>query len=514
MRKYMVPLSIAITAIILVVTVVVGLSAFGTPKEIEQTQPLLSYNLNGTFTHQAYGYQVAGGETGNLVYFNKIIGSITGSYTYEFLSEGTVSDVKTSIRIDSAITSPSWSKAVELLPAQELAGGTVNFSLDTKGYLDLADTISAELGLGKASSINIVLNASLQTTATVNGKPVTEDFTQTCEMTVSAITIQIKRPLDRSSKGYQSGIVYQQRGSFGYSVALLPNILFGQATLTSPVPPVRILRTLDQAAAYQSDTIDNMNINFVYNLAGDQTITGVMNEVEASAVLTSVEGARATFPLIAKERHDSDFTLKIPIDIALMYDIIKKMENTDTYEFLNAYNLAVKVDVHTTASEPGVIDDRISAIIPIEITSSGVTVDAPTGTTKSGSLTETVVVENTARSNQMLIAMSLLFLTVLAALWAGYSFWDSRRERSAVHEMWQSDSSVMDKHKDILVDVREMPMSEGDRVTRVDSLNELVKLADSLLKPVLHMDDDGRHTFSVIDGNTRYAYFVIEPPKK
>jgi hypothetical protein len=257
-----------------------------------------------------------------------------------------------------------------------------------------------------------------------------------------------------------------------------------------------------------------MNINFVYNLAADKTVTGVVNEVDASAVLTSIEGAQVTFPLIAKEQHNSDFTLKLPIDIALIYDVIKKMENTTENNFQNTYNLAVKVDVHTTATEPGVIDDRISAILPLKITSGSVTVDAPTGMTKSGSLTETVIVENSARSNLMMVAMSLLGVTALLALWAGYTLWDSRRARSPVFEMWQSASGIMDKHKSIFVDVREMPMSEGDRVTRVDSLPELVKLADSLLKPVLHMNDDGRHTYSVIDGNVRYAYFVIEPPKE
>jgi hypothetical protein len=86
---------------------------------------------------------------------------------------------------------------------------------------------------------------------------------------------------------------------------------------------------------------------------------------------------------------------------------------------------------------------------------------------------------------------------------------------SVVFTHFRLTRQTMDKHKDIFVTVAELPsIIETERITRLDSLAELVKLADSLLKPVLHRNDTERHTFCVIDTTARYEYFIIEPPSR
>jgi hypothetical protein len=55
-------------------------------------------------------------------------------------------------------------------------------------------------------------------------------------------------------------------------------------------------------------------------------------------------------------------------------------------------------------------------------------------------------------------------------------------------------------------------VAEGERTTPVDSLEELVKLSDALLKPVLHQVEGAKHNFCVIDGTVRYEYSVLERP--
>jgi hypothetical protein len=519
MRKNIIYIGIAVLC--LLATIIVSISAFRTPREIEETSTLLSYNLQGSFSHQAYGYSSTGdqicvscGET-ELIYFPKIIDTITGAYTYEFLSNETVSDVKAQVQISAIITSSGWSKDVVVLNSQKISGGSVTFPLDTAEYLALANTICQELGLNNVNSINLAFKATVHTEANVGGQTITEDFVQTCEATAGYTTIKWARPFDLSRKGYQSGVTYEQSGHFGYSIALLPNTLFGAATLTSPSPAIKILHKLNQASSYRSDTIDNISVSFIYNLAADKTVTGVTHEVEASVVLSNIDGAQIVFPSLPTQTYDSDFTARIPIDVTLLYDVIKKMENTTENDFDTTYNLAVKVDVHTTATEPGMIDEVISAVLPLKITSGDLSVEVATGGTKTGNLTETVMVSNSTRSTLMMISLSLLCLTVVAGLWAGWEFRESRRERSVIHELWENTRQTMEKHKDILVNVAELPViMEMERITRVDSLTELVKLADSLLKPVLHRNDTERHTFCVIDSGARYEYFIIEPPSK
>ena len=66
------------------------------------------------------------------------------------------------------------------------------------------------------------------------------------------------------------------------------------------------------------------------------------------------------------------------------------------------------------------------------------------------------------------------------------------------------------KYEGLIVDVKELPEAKGrDVVIPLDSLNELVKAADALLKPVLHKAEPQKHTYYIIDGATRYQYVSL-----
>lgn len=97
----------------------------------------------------------------------------------------------------------------------------------------------------------------------------------------------------------------------------------------------------------------------------------------------------------------------------------------------------------------------------------------------------------------------------------GVSNLENRHGPSLITELWESTQQTVEKHKDIFVNVVGLPApAETEKVTQLDSLAELVKLADSLLKPVLHQKDAERHVYCVIDGMARYVYVIIEPPPK
>jgi hypothetical protein len=110
--------------------------------------------------------------------------------------------------------------------------------------------------------------------------------------------------------------------------------------------------------------------------------------------------------------------------------------------------------------------------------------------------------------------LSLLALTLVMGLWSGYNIRESRGERSMLNDTWEATQETAARHKDIFVNVAELPPDTNETTTQVDSLAELVKLADALLKPVLHMKHDQTHIYCVIDGTVRYVYAAIEPPSK
>lgn len=61
------------------------------------------------------------------------------------------------------------------------------------------------------------------------------------------------------------------------------------------------------------------------------------------------------------------------------------------------------------------------------------------------------------------------------------------------------------------MDIEELPeMKPDEAAIPLSSLDDLVRIADDLVKPVLHQVQEGRHIYCTIDGSVRYQY-VIEP---
>ncbi|MBN2077038.1 MAG: hypothetical protein JW762_15950 [Dehalococcoidales bacterium] len=503
---------IVIATLILAATIIVGVMGLNEPKQVVRSYTLLNYNMQGGFSHQAYGFLTTE-VSPDLVYFPKIISGITGSYRYEFSSDEPVSDVKTQVQVNAVLTrSGSWSKEIVLVPAKELSGGEITFPIDYPGYLELANNISQELGLGNVSYLDITFKVFLVTEANIRGSVINEEFIQTCGMTVGSTTMEWKGPFDFRRKGYEAGISYEQEGLFGYDIEHTSNLLFGSITLSSPVPAVKTPRALNIADYYSPNTIDTMEFVFDYKLIDEPSVAGAIHRVRADVTLSHVDGTRVVFPAISGEEYSDDFTLSIPVDISLLYDIIKKKEMVITDTFEAVYDLEVKVDVNTTVEDPGVVNETISAVLPLRLSSGRIDIGDAVGTTKTGSLKGEEIVENQTRDTLLLIAASLLGLTILAWLFAGWRIWEQRK-RSPLLELWETTQNTIDRHKDVLVSMTVLPaIAEGERITPVNSLEELIKLSDALLKPVLHQADGAKHNFCVIDGNVRYEYSVLERP--
>jgi len=69
------------------------------------------------------------------------------------------------------------------------------------------------------------------------------------------------------------------------------------------------------------------------------------------------------------------------------------------------------------------------------------------------------------------------------------------------------------KYRQMMVDVEELPgVKPTETVIPLNSLDDLVRVADDLVKPILHQAEAGRHTYCVIDSGVRYLY-VIETQK-
>jgi len=65
------------------------------------------------------------------------------------------------------------------------------------------------------------------------------------------------------------------------------------------------------------------------------------------------------------------------------------------------------------------------------------------------------------------------------------------------------------KYRQMMVDVEELPgVKPTETVIPLNSLDDLVRIADDLVKPVLHQAEEGRHTYCIIDSGVRYLYAI------
>jgi hypothetical protein len=504
---------VVVALLLLVATIIIAVSGFGTPKQIMRVVPLLSYDIENSFTHQAHGYLNPVTEPSGLTYFAKILNAMTGSYSYEFSSDEPVSDIKTQVQVTAIIKRGGlWSKEIVIVSPQTLDNGKVGFPINSDEYVELASTISEELGFGSISSVDVTLKASTLTQATIDGKTINEQLVQTCDLSIGPTVIEWKGPLSLSRKSYQAGAVYTQEGLFGYTIDYDTNLLFGAITLESPKPAARDIHDLKQADRYGSDIIDSMDLNFDYKLLSDKPVSGVTHQVQVNTVLSDSVVEQVLYQQAGEYEFTEDFKLDIPVDVTLLYDIIRKQEGVTGNNFDATYDFDIRVDVNTLAGETGEIDETINAVLPMRLSSSDLAIGDAENNNKSGSITTQEAFKNQTRDTLLLIAASLLGLTILAWLYAGWMLWEHRK-RSPLLALWEATEHTIDSHKDILVNMTELPaVTEGERITPVDSLEELVKLSDALLKPVLHQVDGAKHNFCVIDGTVRYEYSVLERP--
>jgi len=479
----------------------------------------LTYDIEGTFDHQAYEKPAPEKELPNPIYFNKIIDSIDVEYSYQFLAEKPVTRVTEEVEISAVLASRDiWEYEVELVPRAEKRGEfTISFPLDKAPLITLADNISDELGIGRGLP-DITLKATVHTVAQTEAGVVEDDFVQTSQIKLTGPTLEWDRALAVSEIGYAEELKlrYEHQGNFSYAIQLKPNILFGAITQEPEILPAGVPTPLESSETYSSETIDSIEGTFAYKFASSEELQEVIDEVEVNAVVGREGGWQETFVLVPKSQEAGDFEVTFSLDVPFFYAVIESIEEeTDASDF--SHELIVTADVHTTAqSEFGPVDETFSKSLRLVLEPDEVMWPEVTPEMKSGSIEEMLVVSNPTATMARVVSLGALGMTLVAFLYVIWSYWESKRKR--VSRLEADAFQVRSRHQDLVVDVEKLPdIGGGETVIELGSLSELVKVADALLKPVLRLAEPERHVYCVIDGTSRYQYVslseeLVAPP--
>ncbi len=301
---------------------------------------------------------------------------------------------------------------------------------------------------------------------------------------------------------------YEHKGQFDYTVYLKPSILYGNVTLTAPpvAEPSASPQTLGPGLIYFPRLIDNITASFSYQFLCDRPINEQSQEVQVSVTVENPGQWSKSLVVVPKTNEVGTFTIPFPIDIGYFQTLIDAI-GQETGVRGSSYNIVIEADVHTVAvSDLGVINEVYTQTLSGKLEANTLTFDKQLSGSKSGSISRAAIPEASGGTSRVPWIIGL----VIAVLALGYFGWSQAQLRLATVSAGEAEAArARKKYKQMIVEVGELPeVKPTEIVISLNSLDDLVRIADDLVKPVLHQAEEGRHTYCVIDSGVRYLYVI------
>lgn len=510
MTKIFIIVSIAL----LLGALVVVFTSRALPTEVEQEIHLLNYEHEGRFDYLVYlgPSYLFGPEPEeplppqNLKYPTEIIDNIRMSFTYEPALE-TDQDVE----VKAVLENPDiWQKEITLVPQRTERGEfTVYFPLDIDEINRLFDTIDEETQIPSSSrNVTIIVNV-------ISGE---DTFSQSLPITLEENLIEVGGNLTQTQSG--------SFGKFDYSIDLKENSLFDTPTLKPPLVTPSLPSsptTLKPGQVVFTKLVDKMDVTFYYQFRSDKPVNNVTMDVILTAFLRATGPDNAElwskkFPLLST-RKSGNFNVSFPLDLVSylgLFEIISK----ETEASAESNSVTITAEIHTVAETPfGIIDETFTQVINGSIKGNVLEWDEELTKTQPGSITTSQIFPNKYLGLSVDLARNLsIALTGVFFLFLLFSVgWYVKSKPSWFPQIEKEARQVRKKYGKQMVEATDQTMMEGERTISLDSMEDLISVADELGKPVIHQPPSiykERHAYYVFDGATRYQYVISTFPEE
>jgi hypothetical protein len=513
---------------LLLIAAAVGVGrAFSLPSRTEQATVVANYAHRGEFDYlvhlkpnSLYGpLQTQEDETEeetSPVFFRNIVEDTWLIFSYNFSCSQAISSITNEVVIVAIAEDPDrWQKEINIL--EETHQGQefkVSFALDLEYLESVVDDIEKEIGLSSYQN-QFIVRATVHTTAeTAAGQTIEDDFSHEITAIAQAYTLQLEGGFERSDTGTKDAISYSQGGWFDYEVHLKSNMLYETDVLRSdrtPAPtPTSPSQTLGPGLVYFPRIVDSIDAGFSYQFLSDEPATNLIEEVEVTALLEYPQMWGKTFTLVPKTSESGPLMVYFPVDIETFNAVADTLRSELGFGTVT-YDLTIKATVHVTGDfDSGHVDEVFTHSLKGQLGMTTFTLKGDLTKQQPGTIVEYTMV--TVGKTWGLRALSLVGLA-LAVFGLLFVLQNSRQAQAVAIPRMEEEEALRArrKHKGVIVDVGELPSTgAGEAVIRVGSVDELVKIADALLKPVLHHAEAGKHTYCIIDSGVRYVY-VSQP---
>jgi len=456
-------------------------------------------------------------EEAPMVFFRNIIREVRLAFSYNFDSSQSLANVTNEVVVSIIAENPGlWQK--EMTELEETHTGTkftVDFPLDLRHFDSIVDSIEEDIGI-TSSTRNFVIRAVVRTTAeTTLGKTIEDEFSYELTAILTANRLELKGNLGSSKAGSREGIRYEGKSRFDYEVYLKPNQLYETDVLRSEAPPVAeppveppvSPQTQGPGLLYFPKIISSIKASFSYQFLCDRPISEQSQEVEVTALIENPEKWSKSLVVVPETNKVGSFTISFPINIQYFETVIDAIEQ-ETGVRESSYNMVIKANVHTVArTDLGTISESYTQALSVNLGGNTLTFDKELSGSKSGSIGGTATDGASGESGSR--APWIIGL-VIALLALGYFGWCQTQLRLAPVSAGEAEAArARKKYRQMMVDVEELPgVKPTETVIPLNSLDDLVRIADDLVKPVLHQAEEGRHTYCIIDSGVRYLYVI------
>lgn len=280
---------------------------------------------------------------------------------------------------------------------------------------------------------------------------------------------------------------YRQKGELAYLVKLKPNNIFEE--------PI-----LGPGKTYFTKLIDQINISFNYRFNGDKaaSLKGAYNII---ATVESPEMWRKDFFLVPQTRLTTEgktltFNKDFSVNLAPFQEFLKII-NEESGVSAREPKLIIKANVYLKADlKEGTASESLAPTMIIPLTSGEFKIEGENSIQKSGSLSKTfVVTDPTVKKERTFALIPAPVLGLLLILF----FFFTENKLVEVDERKKVIDLIWKKYGERLVKVREevLPV-EKLNIVPLNSLEDLVKVADELGKPIIYQEKANPGDFPVL----------------
>jgi hypothetical protein len=519
--------ALVISFLLLIVSLLGVYKAYSLPTErsVAEEVTLVNYQHQGKFDFVAYlkpSYLYGPEPQAPLPpppdvmkYPAAIINRFNLTFNYRFLPDSPVTGTSEEAEVRAIVknTGANEEKEITLVPrTSEVGDFAITFPLDisdnvSDNNITLTDNISGS---------EIIITAYVYTTIETDAGPLFQSFAQSLPMQAQGPMIEVGGDLNYTSPGHFGELNYKQCGEFSYDVHLRPSSTFGPITLKSPAvisPPPPPLKAISSGNAVMTKLVDTMNMSFFYHLASSQPIKKQEETVTIEAILENPQKWSKTIELVPLTDENGDFTVTFPLDLEYLSELFSNIQQ-ETGVSISARNLTIRAEVHTLAdTDFGKISADFTQNVNSNLGENILTWSDNLTKSAPGSIKTTQVVPRTEkylglpvsqiRMLLIIIPSIILVLFISSLVWC---FWSRRGKLTATEKEAQQ---AQKKYKNIIVEIKELPeVKPGETVILMNSLDDLIRTAEGLLKPLLHKSEGQRHIYCVFDAQTRYEYHL------